>query len=814
MALYTFGGTPADVLTTATGDVVPDYPLRVRVAGTGQLVTALYEADGTTPIAELRTNPSTSSQPGAVRPFKTDVPAIEFEYLAADGTPLRWYSSGREIAQEALAASRDSLSRSSGGTVEGPVTAAAGLDVAGGLGVAGGATVDELAVQGHLSVGGTFIPASFDLAGMRVFNPRVMGAVADGTTNDAPALQAALSAARTAGGGQVLVPPGTYAVGATLRIYRNTRLTLMPGAVLRRTAPGTMLLNGDADQTFGGYTGHGNIVIEGGVWDMRGTTAGLTASAMCISIGHARGITIRDVEILDVPGYHAIELNSTAQALVENCQFRGYVDPGGRTFSEAVQIDLAKASSVFGGFGPYDQTACEDITVRGCYIGPSGTAGTIAWPRGVGSHAATIDRWHKRIRIIGCTVADGAQFAVGAYAWQDCHIEGNSITGQGAGVHVWTNNESDTNATTNAAGVQTGASQETRGTVIVGNTMRNLGGYDDAITVIGEPTGKMTSVVITGNSIDISTGDGSQGGIRLEHAEQLTVTGNTVRSVAGTGISLVNAVGGAVTGNRILSPGGSGIACAPCTGMQITGNTIREPASHGVHVQGGSDVQIASNYIKGASRNSGNFGIRVTTSADSILITDNKIRRLGSGAEAAYGLSITSSCTNIRRHGNDLANSGSSGPLDDQSTAPAISPLDAGLATYTATVTGGGTATFTTRGGDYVRLGTGLVWVCVHIEVAAAGSGTSTVGITMPTTVARGRQQLIPMTCDSVKVAAQSTAGYAVALTTGTGDTVDRLRTQAAATGTTTTDNRVLNVTGADLLAGAVITIQGIYREA
>ncbi|MFD0513725.1 hypothetical protein ACFQ0Q_32290 [Streptomyces aureus] len=111
---------------------------------------------------------------------------------------------------------------------------------------------------------------------------------------------------------------------------------------------------------------------------------------MCISIGHATDILIRDLEIRDLPGFHGIELNSTSHGAITGCKFRGYVDPGGRDFSEAIQIDLAKSSGMFGGFGPYDHTPCEDILVSGCHFGASGTAGTTAWPRGIGSHSATI----------------------------------------------------------------------------------------------------------------------------------------------------------------------------------------------------------------------------------------------------------------------------------------------------------------------------------------------------------------------------------------------------------------------------------------
>lgn len=177
------------------------------------------------------------------------------------------------------------------------------------------------------------------------------GADPSGTANANPGIQEALNIARDLGGAQVVVPPGVYLIGATLRIYGNTRLSLMAGAEFRRNVAGTMIINGDAGQAFGGYTGHSNIVIEGGLWNMRGTTAGLTASAMCISIGHATDITVQDLEVRDLPGFHAIEMNSTTHGVIRNCKFRGYVDPGGRDFSEAVQIDLAKSSGVFGGSG-------------------------------------------------------------------------------------------------------------------------------------------------------------------------------------------------------------------------------------------------------------------------------------------------------------------------------------------------------------------------------------------------------------------------------------------------------------------------------
>lgn len=641
---YTYGGNPSAVLQTRTGDIVPDYPLIVRAAGTGAPITALFEIDGTTPIAQLRTNASNSDTPGAIRPFRVEgFGAIEYEYNGPSGQPVRWYEVGREVATAALEGLNSKLDKT-GGTITGD------LDIDGTL------DVTELLVNGQpLETG-----ADFTTAGL--FVPAA-------TTG--AAVQSALNAAQAAGGGWVVVRPGVYLITATLRIYANTRLTLLPGAEFRRNVAATMLLNGDAIQNLGGYTGQGNIVIEGGLWNMRGTTVGLTASAMCISIGHARNITIRGLEIRDLPGYHGIELNSTKDALIDNCRFRGYVDPGSRDFSEAIQLDLAKGSAYFGGFGPYDNTVCEDIEIRDCYVGASGTAGTTAWPRGVGSHSATVGTRHKRIRITGNSFEGCLQYAIVNYAYDDTVIANNTISGCGAGIRVRSIISADAADSTNLAGTITNASQAQNNVAITGNVITGGGSYDDAILLFGEATGRIVGAEITGNIID--TVGGSENGIRLQYADQYTVAANTARGVGGTAISQEQVSGGVVTGNRVFQATASGISCDTGTGIQIAGNSIREVGVNGIHILSGSDIQVQNNWVKGASRTaSGSWGIRCSTAVDALLITGNKVRKYGSGNEVAAGIGITSTCTNVKRYGNDLADTG----LDDTSSGVDASPFD------------------------------------------------------------------------------------------------------------------------------------------
>lgn len=524
--------------------------------------------------------------------------------------------------------------------------------------------------SGVLKTDGNLIANYATFAGQ--LNVRTYGAKGDGVTGDSAAINTALASA-TVKGGQVIVPAGIYLIDSVLRIYRNTRLTLLPGAEFRIAYAGTMLLNGDAAQNLGGYTGHGNITIEGGVWNMRGTTAGFTGNAMCISIGHATDILIQNVTIKDVSGFHGIELNSTKRGRVINCTFLGYVDnttDHSRGFSEAVQLDLAKSVGVFGGFGPYDNTPCEDILIEGCYFGASGTAGTIAWPRGIGSHSATVGIWHRRIRIIGNSFEGVGQYGVSAYNYASSLINSNTFRGCGSGIRCRVIISSDAADSTNTSGVQTNASQNMDNVAITGNVLEAGTGYDDPIICMGEATGLIRDLTITGNTIDTSTN--SENGIRLEQCQRAVVSNNSIANVSGTGLSTENVVHGNYSGNEIYTPGAHGITAVTCSLTMITGNQVKYAANNGLLIQGGSDIQVIGNFVKAAGRavTATWYGIRLSSSAASVMLRNNKTRPNGSGNEAIAGFSVTSTCTNVIRAGNDWRGAEfTTSALDDQAAS-------------------------------------------------------------------------------------------------------------------------------------------------
>jgi polygalacturonase len=336
-----------------------------------------------------------------------------------------------------------------------------------------------------------------------VINVRDYGATGAGAADDAPAIQAALD-----DGGWVYAPAGTYRLATLpLRIHARTRLTLDPGATLLRDADEVILTNGEPAATAGGYTGRGGIIVEGGVWDVN--AAGQPANSGAIAFAHAENLTVRDLTVKDVPGWHAIEINSSKTVRIEGCRFAGFVDTGDRAFSEAIQIDADTSAAAFPWFGPHDGTVCDGVTVAGCWFGASGTPGTQPWPRGVGSHNTSEPNRHKNVKVLACVFDHLADAAVQTYYWDGAVIGDNIVLAAGGeGIAVKDNSRYVT-------------------------VQRNLV-FDTGRTGIWVNT-DCTQIRVSGNEV-IGAGASAANthyGIRCSAAcSYLRVTGNTVRKRA------------------------------------------------------------------------------------------------------------------------------------------------------------------------------------------------------------------------------------------------------------------------------------------
>ena len=184
------------------------------------------------------------------------------------------------------------------------------------------------------------------------FNVRDYGAKGDGRTLDSPAINAAIEAAVGQGGGQVVLPAGTYLSGS-IRLKSNIDLHLMPGATILaanpkrvQTADGTPVY--DPSESFGGFpeyqdgghtyfhnsliwaegqhnvsiTGHGMIDGEGltkkdteKAGQVQGGSIGTGDKAIALKL--CRDVTIRDITIFR-GGHFAIIVTGCDIGTIDN----------------------------------------------------------------------------------------------------------------------------------------------------------------------------------------------------------------------------------------------------------------------------------------------------------------------------------------------------------------------------------------------------------------------------------------------------------------------------------------------------------------
>lgn len=422
--------------------------------------------------------------------------------------------------------------------------------------------------------------------------------VVSGEVDSATKIQNALNAARDAGGGIVYIPTGTYNLGSRLEIYEGTTLLSSQKATLSRNHTSNLIINGLAGASYSGYNGQGNIKIIGGIWDNKGPSYPVTP-AMGISIGHGQNIIIQDLTVKDTAGFHAVEINSSKNVRISNCRFIGFVDTGSRGYSEAVQIDLAKSSAVFGAFGAYDNTSCEDVVVENCYFGPSGTSGTTAWPTGVGSHSYTGGFYHTNTKIIKNHFDSLTEYAIRTYVvYKNLIIDSNTIQSCYGGI---------------AIGLDGGANHTTT-TQTVPQQSQNI--------------------TISNNLILDTNGTNA---IAFWNTDGAIVTGNQIKNVTRTGSNL-----------------GDGILFVTVVDGVIANNRIEDTSQDSIDVRTNSSaIMVANNITKDPSQ--------VTTNTHNHIycndsVTNSSIianRGFKEGANIALnGILITGTCSGMRAFGN------------------------------------------------------------------------------------------------------------------------------------------------------------------
>lgn len=202
--------------------------------------------------------------------------------------------------------------------------------------------------------------------------------------------------------------PGEYTLTNSLPIFDNTTLNAN-GAVFNQKTDGKGLLingfhmNSSYGKGSGGYGSLKNVVINGGTWV--GTAEPNTEKTLkdngfyvgysSFLFMHAQNITIKNCSFKNNYNGHFIELAGVRNARIENCNMAmsgsRYVGEGS---NEAIQIDNTYQQSNSPSGAPWDDTACENITISNCKI---------KFARGIGTNRVG-NTFFKNIKVQGCTI--------------------------------------------------------------------------------------------------------------------------------------------------------------------------------------------------------------------------------------------------------------------------------------------------------------------------------------------------------------------------------------------------------------------------
>ncbi len=218
-----------------------------------------------------------------------------------------------------------------------------------------------------------------------VFNVREFGAKGDGRALDTDAIEKAIAACAEAGGGQVLLPPGQYLSG-TVRLKSNMTLKLEAGARLAgspdlaqyrhperpKQMPESVRWNGPWNRALLLLENVENVTIAGeGVVDGRKVHDPQGEEKMrgphAIVMAGCRGVTLRDIEILDAANY-GVMLWHCERISIRGLEIAGGWD--GVHFREARDVSIVDCR-FFTGDDCIAGRDWHDVLISGCVVNSS-----------------------------------------------------------------------------------------------------------------------------------------------------------------------------------------------------------------------------------------------------------------------------------------------------------------------------------------------------------------------------------------------------------------------------------------------------------
>jgi hypothetical protein len=500
------------------------------------------------------------------------------------------------------------------------------------------------------------------------------GATGDGVADDSTAINAALSYANAIGGATVLVPPGNYKLNAILRIGSNTTLKSNNGVSYLKNHPNTFLNNGlgyTTSSNIPAYSGHKNIVIDGGVWE--GFAFEIFDGYTGFALGYGTNIVLKNIILKDSIGTgHAVDMAACDGVLFENCRFLGY-SPGAGTntsIQDCIQLDHnVEGSFPYFGVPAFKQNL--NITVRGCYFGPNPDNTDVrfrAFSIGVGQHGSVYDQWPENILVENNTFEGCIYAGVRVWKWRNAKILGNTFVDCARPVHV-TATAANSVSSRDINRVQQDQAEASEGLIISGNNFRNSSDYHIFISNIqfGSDTSIRHKNIVIANNIGETTATDF---VTVRNCENFIVANNISKNARrfvfqGNG----NSENISIIGNTLInhSPGSGAFGVLYFVGNNANRVTISNnifenvTTGRGIHIsQGGSNGTITGNVFS----NVAGFAARLQDNSNIWNISGNTFvsTNLTQDQTNTAPIAVTSTCLGVVVTGNNNAASNITAP--------------------------------------------------------------------------------------------------------------------------------------------------------
>jgi len=484
---------------------------------------------------------------------------------------------------------------------------------------------------------------------------------------------------------KVVIPNGTYYIDRTLKIGSNTYLECgSKTKILKKSKNCLFMLRGQSTGKVGGTKDLSNITIKGGIWDARYIKRNDVSGGALFYFTHINNLEILDLTLRNCYGSHLIEVGAADTVRISGCNLYGYKKVSSWGEKEAIQLDLPHNSDIEPDAAPYDDTPCSNVVIENNKIHDYG--------RGIGSHSAVKNVYHKNITIRKNKIYNMAAEAIYINNYINLNITKNTITNVSSGVVIkgfdsklatmftkprkgavitkLTNNDYNINITNNKITTKNAISKDASeyGIYIAGNKNFPLNGFLIKNNTISSASNGMnlrymnnskiinntisrrnntssssyvvdaialsnaSSNLIDSNKFSASTTKRFDNIISIRnYSKKNTVINTVAQNAKVNGINVTENSSLTLTNSSILNSGKNGIAVMSKSSAVINATAVSGSGGNGIFIYKSASANIKNDsYVKQSKEN----GVTVSDSSSAVL---NKCSIENSGT---YGIFV------------------------------------------------------------------------------------------------------------------------------------------------------------------------------